>query len=282
VAAEERAGFNGLAAGQPHGKQAVCRRMSMQVFVRVSALVLILGAALTAPSAQPRPAIRVWTTRAIATVVAEVGAQFERAAGYRLEVSSDLSSGFARRLAAGEPVDVVISASSSIDEWITQGRIMAETRTDLARSGIGVEVREGAVRPDVSSVEALKRALLAAKSIAYLRVGSGIHIDKVIDRLGIAEAVRAKVTRPESDIVSELVARGEVELGIVVITQILTTPGVAFVGPLPAEVQSHLTFTAGVSINSSAPEGAKQLIKFLTGAAAKAVMRNQGMEPVGA
>jgi molybdate transport system substrate-binding protein len=224
----------------------------------------------------------VWTTRAIATVLAEVGAQFERTAGYRLDVSSDLSSGFARRLAAGEPVDVVISASSSIDEWITQGRIRAETRTDLARSGIGVEVREGAARPDVSSVEAFKRALLAAKSIAYLRVGSGIHIDKVIERLGIGEAVRAKVTRPESDIVSELVARGEVELGIVVITQILTTPGVAFVGPLPAEVQSHLTFTAGVSVNSSAAEGAKQLIKFLSGTAAKAVMRRQGMEPVGA
>jgi molybdate transport system substrate-binding protein len=181
----------------------------MPVSVRVGALVLILAAASTAPSAQPRPAIRVWTTRAIATVLAEVGAQFERTAGYRLDVSSDLSSGFARRLAAGEPVDVVISASASIDEWIAQGRIMAETRTDLARSGIGVEVREGAARPDVSSVEAFKRTLLAAKSIAYLGVGSGIHIDKIIERLGISEAVRAKVTRPESDIVSELVARGE-------------------------------------------------------------------------
>jgi molybdate transport system substrate-binding protein len=252
----------------------------MHVSVRVSALVLILAAASTAPSAQPRTEIRVWTARAIATVLAEVGAQFERATGYRLDVSSDLSSGFARRLAAGEPVDIVISASSSIDEWIAQGKIIAETRTDLARSGIGVEVREGAAKPDVSSVETFKRALLAAKSIAYLRVGSGIHVDNVIERLGISEAVRAKVTRPESDIVSELVARGEVELGIVVITQILTTPGVAFVGPLPAELQSHLTFTAGVSVHSSAPEAAKQLIKFLSGTAAKSVMRRQGMEPV--
>jgi molybdate transport system substrate-binding protein len=215
-------------------------------------------------------------------VLAKVGAQFERTAGYRLDVSSDLSSGFAGRLAAGEPVDVVISASSSIDEWITQGRIAAETRTDLARSGIGVEVREGAAKPDISSVEALKRALLAAKSIAYLRVGSGIHIHNVIERLGISEAVRAKVTRPESDIVSELVARGEIELGIVVITQILTTPGVAFVGPLPAEVQSHIMFAAGVSVSSSAPEAAKQLVKFLSGTAAQAIMRRQGLEPVGA
>jgi molybdate transport system substrate-binding protein len=252
----------------------------MQVFVRVTALVLMFGAAFTAASAQPRPAIRVWTSRAIATVLAEVGAQFERTAGYRLDVTSDLSSGFARRLAAGEPVDVVISASSSIDEWITQGRIVANSRTDLARSGIGVEVREGAARPDVSSVEAFTRALLAAKSIAYLNVGSGIHIDKVIEGLGIGQAVRAKVTRPESDIVSELVARGEVELGIVVITQILTTPGVVLAGPLPAELQSHLTFAAGVSVNSTAPDGAKQLITFLSGPPATAVMRRQGMEPV--
>ena len=246
---------------------------------RVSAVVLILGAVSTALAAQPRPTLRVWTARAIATVLAEVGTQFERTAGYSLDVSSDLSSGFAGRLAAGEPVDVLISASPSIDEWIKQGRIVAETRTELARSGIGVEVREGAAKPDISSVEALKRALLAAKSIAYLRVGSGNHIHNVIERLGISEAVRAKVTRPESDIVSELVARGEIELGIVVITQILTTPGVALVGPLPAELQSHITFTAGVSVSSSAPEAAKQLVKFLSGPAAKAIMQRQGMEP---
>lgn len=174
----------------------------------------------------------------------------------------------------------MISGSAPVDEWIKDGKIIAETRTDIARSGIGVEVRAGARKPDISSVEAFKRALLDAKSIAYLRVGSGIYVDGLLKRLGIAEAIKSKVTRPESDIVSELVAKGEVELGIVVITQILTTPGVDLVGPLPPEIQSHVVFTAGVGANSKVPDAAKQLIKFLTGPAAIPVIRTQGMEPV--
>ena len=165
-----------------------------------------------------------------------------------------------------------------MDDWIKAGRIIAETRKDIARSGIGVGVRAGARKPDVSSVEAFKRALLEAKSIAYLRVGSGIYIAGLVERLGIAGAIKSKVTRPESDIVSELVAKGEVELGLVVITQILTTPGVELAGPLPAEIQSHVMFTAGVNANSREPEAARQLIQFLTSPSATPVIKAQGME----
>lgn len=163
--------------------------------------------------------------------------------------------------------------------FINEGRIIAATRTDVARSGIGVEVRAGARKPDISSVEAFKRALLEAKSIAYLRVGSGLYLAGLLERLGIAEAIKSKVTRPDSDIVSELVAKGEVELGMVVITQILTTAGVELVGPLPAEIQSYVAFTAGISVNSRAPEAAGGLIKFLTGPVAAPVIKAQGMEP---
>ena len=152
---------------------------------------------------------------------------------------------------------------------------------DVVRSGIGVEVRTGARKPDISSVEAFKRALLDAKSIAYLRVGSGIHVTSVLERLGIAEAVKSKTTRPESDIVSELVAKGDVELGIVVMTQILTTPGVDLVGPLPPEIQSYVMFTAGVGVNSRAPEAARDLISFLSDPIAAPVIKAQGMEPGG-
>ena len=213
-------------------------------------------------------------------VLAEIGPDFERTTGYRLSITSDLPPAFAQRFSAGEPFDVIVSGSATLDEWSKAGRIVPETRIDIARSGIGVEVRAGAVKPDISSVEAFKRALLEAKSIAFLRVGSGIHVAGLVKRLGIAEAIKAKVTRPESDIVSELVAKGEVELGIVVITQILTTPGVELVGPLPAGVQSYVTFTGAVSATSKAPEAARQLITFLTGATARPVMRKQGMEPV--
>jgi molybdate transport system substrate-binding protein len=222
----------------------------------------------------------VWTSRAIATVLAEIGPQFERATGHRLHVYSGLPTDFERRIAAGDTFDLVISGSGPVDNWITEGKILAATRTDIARSGIGVEVRAGARKPDVGSVEAFTRALLDAKSIAFLRVGSGIHIASVLERLGIAEAVTSKVTRPESDIVSELVAKGEVELGLVVMTQILTTPGVDLVGPLPSELQSYVVFTAGASASSKVPAAAAELTRFLTGPIAIPVIRAQGMEPL--
>ena len=246
-------------------------------------IISITAISLTFILAQPVLAsageIKVWTARAIATVLAEIGPQFERETGHKLIISSDLPTAFTRRANAGEPFDILISGSSPVDEWIKDGKLIGETRTDIARSGIGVEVRAGARKPDISSVEAFKRALLDAKSIAYLRVGSGIYVEGLLQRLGIAEAIKSKVTRPETDIVSELVAKGEVELGLVVITQILTTPGVAYVGPLPPEIQSHVVFTAGVSAKSTAQNEAKQLIEFLKGPTVIPVIRAQGMEP---
>jgi molybdate transport system substrate-binding protein len=223
--------------------------------------------------------LRVWTARAIATVLAEVGPQFERASGYTLVVSSDLPGEFSRRANAGEPFDVLISASAPVDEWIRNGTLIGETRIDIARSGIGVQVRSGARKPDISSVDAFKRALLDAKSIAFLKVGSGIYLASLLERLGIADSVTPKVTRPDSDIVSELVAKGEVELGIVVITQILTSPGVDLVGPLPPAIQSYITFSGGVSARTRHPDAARRLLAFLTGPAAVSVMKAQGMEP---
>jgi molybdate transport system substrate-binding protein len=223
--------------------------------------------------------IRIWTARALATVLAEVGSEFERATGHKLVVSSDLPPAFLRRAEAGEPFDLLISGSSPVDEWIRDGRVLRETRTEIARSGIGVEVKAGAPKPDITSVDAFKRALLDAKSIAYLRVGSGIYLADLFQRLGIADAIESKVTRPESDIVSELVAKGEVELGMTVMTQILTTQGVQLVGPLPPEIQSFITFVAAVSSKSNAPDAARQLIAFLKGPAAIPVISKQGMQP---
>jgi molybdate transport system substrate-binding protein len=224
--------------------------------------------------------LRVWTARAIATVLAETGSQFERTTGHRLIVDTGLPADFQKRAAAGEQFDVVISVTSPIDAWIKEGKLIGETRTNLARSGIGVSVRAGAPKPDISSVEAFKRTLLDARSLALLRVGSGLHMNGVLERLGIADAVKPKITRPETDVVCEMVARGEIELGIVVITQILTTPGVELVGPLPQELQSHIAFAGAVATKAAAPEAAKQLLDFLTGPTARPVLKAQGMEPV--
>src|SRR5215208_3667314 len=225
-----------------------------------------------------RGEVHVWTTRAIATVLAQVGPEFERTAGFRLRVVSDLPPAFARRAAAGEPFDLLISGSAAVDEWIRAGRVVAASRTDLARSGIGVAVRAGAPKPDLGSVDAFRRALLGAESIAYLRVGSGLYLAGLLERLGLAESIGTKVRRLEGDSVAVLVAGGEVGLGLVVITQILTTPGVELAGPLPPEIQSYVTFTAAVSSGARVPEIAGRLIQFLQGPAAARVIPAQGME----
>jgi molybdate transport system substrate-binding protein len=248
--------------------------MKFNTVLHASAALTLCFAAIEASAAE----ITIWTARAIATVLAEIGPEFERTTGHKLAVSSDLSSGFARRISNGESFDVVISGVSAVDDWIREGKVVPESRREIARSGIGVGVRAGARKPDLRTVELFKRTLLEARSIGFLRVGSGVHVAALLEKLGIADAVRSKLVRPDSDIVSELVAKGEVELGIVVTTQILTTPGVEFAGPLPPEIQSYLVFAGGISPRSQAPEAAKQLLKFLSEPVATRVIKSQGME----
>lgn len=238
-----------------------------------------LSVVLALPIAANAAEIKVWTARAFAMVLAEIGPQFERETGHKLVVVSGLPSDFNRRHDSGESFDLLISASATVDEWIKNGRIVAKTRTELARSGIGIAIRAGARKPDIGSVAAFKKALLEAKSIAFLRIGSGLYMDGLLERFGIADAIKPKTTRPETDIVCELVAKGEVELGIVVITQILTTPGVELVGPLPSEIQSQISFVAGIGSKSNHSKAAMALIKFLRSPAANRVIKLQGMEP---
>ncbi|MGP0089720.1 MAG: molybdate ABC transporter substrate-binding protein [Xanthobacteraceae bacterium] len=246
----------------------------------LSKIGLGLFLAFASMSAAKADELRVLVTRAIATVLGEVGAQFEQKTGYQLVVTSDIGAGLLRRINAGEPFDVFTGTPPQIAGLIKEGKVIADTRTNLVRSGIGVEVRAGAPKPDISSVDAFKRTLLGAKSIAYLKEGaSGLYLAGLLDRLGIAEAINSKVRRPDADIVSELVAKGEIEIGMVVLTQILTTPGVELVGPLPAEVQSYVSFVAAVGSNSHSPDVARELIRFLTGPVAAPVIKSQGMEP---
>jgi molybdate transport system substrate-binding protein len=241
----------------------------------VATLVLSLSLSQTASADE----IKVWTARAIATVLAEEGTRFERATGHRLAIVSDLPAGFLSRAKAGESFDVLISTSSTLDEWIERQEVLRGSRREIASSEIGVAVRAGASKPSLSSVEEFKRALLQAKSIAWLRVGSGLHMDRVIEKLQIAAEVEPKVTRPRTDIVCELVRQGEVELGIVVITQILTTPGVELVASLPPELQLRITFEGGIAATSKSPNAAKQLIDFLRAPETSEVIKAQGMAP---
>ena len=220
--------------------------------------------------------VKIFTSRAIATVLEVIGPEFERTTGNKLNVISGFSPVFVRQINAGEPFDVIASPPATIDGLAKDGKVLAETRTKLVRSGTGVEVRKGAPKPDISSTEAFKRALLNAKSIGYLPTAG---VPQLIERLGIAEAIKLKVTIPDTDIVSELVAKGELELGVVVITQILTTPSVDLVGPLPPDIQFYISFEGAVSSQSRAPDAARALIRFLSGPVAIPVIKAQGMEP---
>ena len=225
--------------------------------------------------------LRILIPRSIWTVLNEIGPQFERTSGYKLDVVTDLAATLAQHINDGEGFDVFISPPAQMNQLIQNSKIIANTRTAIARSGIGVEVRAGEPKPDIGSIDAFKRALLDAKSIGYLKQEgtSGVYLAGLFDRLGIAEAIKSKVIRPETDIVSELVGKGEIELGIVVITQILTTPGVELVGPIPRELQFYVAWSGGVNANSAAPNVSRELIRFLTGPISLPVLKAQGMEP---
>jgi molybdate transport system substrate-binding protein len=220
--------------------------------------------------------IKLFTSRAIATVLDKIGAEFEHTTGHKLNMITGFSPVFVRQINAGDPFDVIASPPGTINGLIETGKVIAETRTRLARSGYGVAVRAGAPRLDVNTTEAFKRALLNAKSIGYLPTPG---VPELLERLGIAEAIKSKLTIPKEDVVNELVAKGELEIGIIAITQILTTPGIELAGPLPPEIQVYTVFEGAVSANSKAPEAARTLLKFLTGPTAIPVIKAQGMEP---
>jgi len=246
-----------------------------QPCVRLAIITLGLPIACLGVTAANAAEIKVFTARAIATVLDKIGPDFERQTGHKLNVIAGFGPVFTRQIDAGEPFDIFVSTPTTLERLFKEGKLIGDSRTILARSGTGVEVRAGAPKPDVSTVEAFKQALLNAKSIGYLRVGG---VPQLMDRLGITDAIKSKVTIPDTDAVSELVANGDLELGVVVITQILTTPGVEMVGPLPSEIQFYTTFVAGISANSKVGDAAQDLIKYLTGAAAIPVIKSQGME----
>jgi len=237
-----------------------------------SALVLL---AVVGPRANAAE-IKVFTARAGATVLEKISAEFERATGNKLNVITGFGPRFVERINSGESFDILITGPPLIDGLVKSGKLLADSRIDLLHTSMGVETRAGAPKPDISTVAAFKQALRNAKSIGYIKVN---RVGELIERLGMTDELKSKITVPDSDIVSELVAKGELELGIVVLTQILTTPGVELVGPLPPDIQYRFQFAAGVSAQSKEPAAARDLLKFFGTPAAIPVIKSQGMEP---
>jgi molybdate transport system substrate-binding protein len=221
--------------------------------------------------------LKIFTSRAISTVLAKIGPEFEKNTGHKLDVITGMSSEFVGRINAGETFDVIAAPPPVLDGLIKSGKVAADSKTNLVRSAYGVAIRVGAPKPDISSVEAFKRALLNAKSITYLPVPG---VPQLIERLGLKDAIASKVTMPSTDISSELVAKGEIELGILVVTQMFTTPGVELAGPLPPEIQFYTSFGGAVSATSKSAGAARDLLVFLKGPTAIPVIKAQGMESI--
>ena len=230
--------------------------------------------------------IKVMTSGAFTAAYLALVPEFERATGHRIVTEATSMgtgpTGIAARLERGEAIDVVIVSDRDLERLIAVGRIRPGTRVDLARSAIGMAVRRGAPKPDISSVDALKRTLLEAKSIAYSASVSGTYLStELFQRLGIADRVLPKSRRVEGgERVGAVVARGEAEIGFQQISELLPVEGIDFVGPLPAEVQRVTMFSAGVGAAAAHPASAKSLIDFLASPAAVATIRKTALEPV--
>jgi len=229
--------------------------------------------------------IKVMTSGAFTAPYLELLPQFERATKDTVVTLTRTmgvgANSIPSRLERGEPVDVIIVAAAALDEFMRTGKVVAGSRVDLARSGIGMAVRAGAPRPDISSVEALRQTLLRAKSIAYSSSVSGDYLSKeLFQRLGIADQVLAKALRIENERVGAVVARGGAEIGFQQISELLPETGIDYVGPLPPEVQRITVFAAGVATGTKDPDAARAFIRFLASPAAGDAIRRAGLEPV--
>ena len=224
--------------------------------------------------------IKVLSSNGVKTVLEELAPQFEKATRHKLLLNFAPAAELKAQIEKGEAFDLTILTAAGIDDLIKQGKLVAATRSDFTRSGAGVAIKKGAAKPDLSSAEGFKRTLLAAKSIAYVGQGAtGVTINRIIERFGIAAEMKAK-TIPLSGIsAADAVAMGEAELGFTQISEILPVAGAELAGPLPPEVQVYTVFTAAVGGNARDSAAAISLIKFLTAPAAAPVIRAKGMEP---
>jgi len=223
------------------------------------------------------PQVKVMLSAAFKEAYLELVPQFERGSGHKVENLWVPSVQMMSRLKGGETVDLVILSAASLDELRKAGLI--SERTDLARSGIGVAVKSGARKPDLSSGEAVKRAVLAARGIAYSTGPSGIYLMGLFRRMGITESIQSRVKQVQGEPAGGVVARGEAEIAFQQVSELLPVPGIDFVGPLPADIQQVTVFAAGLHVAAKQPDAARALVKFLTAPAAAPVIRKKGMEP---
>lgn len=225
-------------------------------------------------------ALRIISSMATRQVLADLVALYRRGSPQDVAVESVGGVDAAKRVQAGEAFDGVVLAASAIDQLIQTGRIIAGSRVDLVKSGVAIAVRAGVAQPDVASEEAVKRAVLAARSVSYSTGPSGVHLAQLFERWGIMDAIKSRIVQaPPGVPVGSLVARGEVELGFQQLSELMNLSGIAVLGPLPSEIQIITTFSAAVSVTSTRRDALGLLLEFMASPAADAAKRANGMEP---
>jgi molybdate transport system substrate-binding protein len=252
-------------------------RGSSKIAMWVSAVLL---GGVTASGAQAVE-IRLISAGAVRAVVSSLSESFTQETGHSVQATFG-TMGVVRQKLAADPADVVIASDTVLDQLLQQGVIVTGTRTDLARAGVGVGVRDGAPKPDISTPDAFKQTLLAAKSLVYVDPAqgatSGIHFAGVLQRLGIADAVKSKTILWPGGYAAEAVAKGDAEIVVHQISEIMPVKGVTLVGPLPKDLQKITIYSAGVATKSTATDAAKTFITYLIRPASKAKFAAAGLD----
>jgi len=227
----------------------------------------------------PATALKLLSSMATRELLNELIPQYQRATGRA--VTSEAAGGVdvARRVRAGEAVDVVILSSTAIDSLIAAGSLLPDSRVDLVKSGVSIAVRAGAARPEVGSEEAVQRAVLAARSLSYSTGPSGVYLEKLFERWGVLEQIRGRIVVPPPGVaVGSLIASGQVELGFQQLSELISLPGIEVVGPLPPAIQTITVFSGGISSGCAQPAGARALLDYLAAPSVAQAKRRCGME----
>lgn len=236
--------------------------------------VLLFAGAATAAE------IKVLSSNAIKEAYLELVPGFERATEHKVATIWAGTVEIMKRMQAGETFDLIIMAGPSLDELVKLGKIVPGSRVDLVRSGVGVAVRAGAPKPDISSSDAVKKALLAARSIGFSTGPSGVYLAGLFQRMGIADEIKPKLKQvPPGVPVGTIIASGEAEIGFQQMSELIHVAGIDYLGPLPADIQRITVFSGGIHTGAKQADAAKALVKFLTAPAAVPVIKKHGLEP---
>jgi molybdate transport system substrate-binding protein len=260
--------------------------MLMRMLAMFRALVFSFAITLLLATAATAAEVHVMISGGLTAAYNALVPEFERATGHKVLTAYGPSMGttvnaIPIRLERGEPADVLIMVGYALGDLIKQGKAAADSRVDLVKSPIGIAVKAGASKPDISSAETIKRALLAAKSIAYSDSASGVYVStEMFQKLGIAEQMKDKASKIPATPVGEIVAHGGAEIGFQQISELKPVAGIDIVGPLPDELQKITIFSAGIAAVSKEPDAGKALIKFLASPAARDTLVKSGLDPI--